>query len=120
MNRIILMGNISSDIETRLSTDGNNQITMFNIAINRKNNDKDGNRPTDFFKIKTFGNTAKFVEKYFEKGNKILIEGRMENNNWTDENGVKHYDTDYIAEQVYFCSNKRDTFTTVTDENLPF
>ena len=56
MNRIILMGNISSDIETRLSADGNNQITMFNIAINRRNNDKDGNRPTDFFKIKTLVN----------------------------------------------------------------
>lgn len=89
-NRIILMGRLTKDPEIRTTQSG---VTMcrFSIAVDRAYS-KGQEKQTDFFDITAWRQTAEFVSKYFSKGKCILIEGKIQNNNYTDQNGVKQYD----------------------------
>ena len=98
MNKFQFLGRLTKDTETRQTS--NSQVTTFDIAVNRKYNKEQA--LADFFKITTFGKTAEFCEKYFKKGQQVLVEGRIQNKTWEDEKGFKRYGTDYIAELVYF------------------
>ena len=89
MNKIILMGYLSRMPELR-RTEGENpiSITRFDIAVNRRGKDRE-NSEADFFHCTAFGRLAEFVEKYFDKGSKMLLSGRIENNNYTNQKGEK-------------------------------
>jgi single-strand DNA-binding protein len=103
-NRIILMGRLTKDPELKTTQSG---ITMcrFSIAVDRAYS-KGQEKQTDFFDITAWRQTAEFVSKYFSKGKCILIEGKLQNNNYTDQNGVKHYQNVVIADNVAFCGDK--------------
>lgn len=105
MNKVIMLGRLSSDTELRTTQSGT-AVCKFSIAVDRPA--KQGEeRQTDFFRITAWGKTGEFVNTYFEKGQRILIEGRLQNNNYEDKNGIKHYSNDVIAEKVYFADGKR-------------
>lgn len=127
MNKFQFLGRLTKDVEERLTTSGST-VASFDIAVNRRFADQNGNRGTDFFKITAFGKTSEFVSKYFKKGKQVLVEGRIQNRTWEDEKGQKRYATDYIAEQVYFAdssdkgnqvSEEAAGYITIEDE-LPF
>jgi single-strand DNA-binding protein len=103
-NRIILMGRLTKDPELKTTQSG---ITMcrFSIAVDRAYS-KGQEKQTDFFDITAWRQTAEFVSKYFSKGKCILIEGKLQNNNYTDQNGVKQYRNAIIADNVAFCGDK--------------
>ena len=103
-NRIILMGRLTKDPELRTTQSG---VTMcrFSIAVDRAYS-KGQEKQTDFFDITAWRQTAEFVSKYFSKGKCILIEGKLQNNNYTDQNGVKQYRNAIIADNVAFCGDK--------------
>lgn len=103
-NRIILMGRLTKDPELRTTQSG---VTMcrFSIAVDRAYS-KGQEKQTDFFDITAWRNTAEFVSKYFTKGRMILVEGKLQNNNYTDQNGVKQYRNAIIADNVAFCGDK--------------
>ena len=103
-NRIILMGRLTKDPELKTTQSG---VTMcrFSIAVDRAYS-KGQEKQTDFFDITAWRNTAEFVSKYFSKGRMILVEGKLQNNNYTDQNGVKHYQNVVIADSVAFCGDK--------------
>lgn len=123
MNKLILKGRLSKDIEIRKTTNGTD-VASTSIAVNRKTRDENGNYPADFFNLVAFGKVAEFINKYFSKGQEILIEGRLQNRSWDDSNGQKRYATDVIVESIEFCGAKKDdesSFVPVdTDEDLPF
>lgn len=126
MNKFQFLGRLTKDVEERATTSGS-IIASFDIAVNRRFTDQNGDRKADFFKITAFGKTAEFVAKYFKKGKQVLVEGRIQNRTWEDDNGQKRYATDYIAEQVYFADGADKatedvgSFITVDDtEELPF
>lgn len=103
-NRVILMGRLTKDPELRTTQSG---ITMcrFSVAVERayaKGEDKQ----TDFFDVTAWRQTAEFVSKYFSKGRMIHVEGTLQNNNYTDKNGVKHYATAIQCEHVSFCGDR--------------
>jgi len=105
MNKVIMLGRLSSDTELRTTQSGT-AVCKFSIAVDRPA--KQGEeRQADFFRIAAWGKTGEFVNTYFEKGQRILIEGRLQNNTYTDKNGTKHYSNDIIAEKVYFADGKR-------------
>lgn len=127
MNKFQFLGRLTKDVEVKMSEKSDTVIAVFDMAINRRFANKDGNRETDFFRITTFGKTAEFVGKYFKKGKQVLVEGRIQNRTWEDENGQKRYATDFIAEQVYFADvmdkaqvEETGTYITVEDDDLPF
>ena len=103
-NRIILMGRLTKDPELKTTQSG---VTMcrFSIAVDRAYS-KGQEKQTDFFDITAWRQTAEFVSKYFSKGKCILIEGKLQNNNYTDQNGVKQYRNAIIADNVAFCGDK--------------
>ena len=74
------------------------------MMLNFKN--ADGERDADFFNLIAWDKTAEFFGKYLRKGSKILIEGRLRNNNYTDDKGVNHYGQDIIVQTVEFSEAK--------------
>ena len=131
MNRIILKGRISKEIELRVTTNGTSVI-ITSMAVNRKIKNDDGTYTADFFNITAFGKLAEFINTYFSKGQEILVEGRLQNRSWEDQNGQKRYATDVIVESAEFCGTKKegqeekgdayeDPFiNTTSDDGLPF
>lgn len=111
MNKLTLVGRLSKDVETRYSQGANpTAISRTSIAVDRKIK-KDGDPEADFFNLIAFGKTAEFLDKYFRKGNRIAIVGRVENDNYTDKEGRKVYGTRIIAEECEFCESKGEPST---------
>ena len=106
MNKVILMGNLTRDPEIRYSQGENSlAIARFSIAVNRRFA-RQGDTDTDFFNCTAFGRQAEFVEKYFHKGSRMLLSGRVQNDNYTNNNGEKVYSVQIIAEEVEFAERK--------------
>ena len=82
-------------------------MCRFSIAVDRKFARQGEERQADFFEITAWRQTAEFVCRWFSKGRAILVEGTLQNNNYTDNNGVKHYSMNIIADNVSFCGDKR-------------
>lgn len=106
MNKVILMGRLTRDPETRYGE--NSTVTRFSIAIDRRYK-QDGGQEADFPSCVAFGKTAEFIEKYFKQGMKIALEGRLQTGSYTNKDGIKIYTTDVIAESVEFAESKKVT-----------
>lgn len=106
MNKVILMGNLTRDPEIRYSQGENSlAIARFSIAVNRRFS-RQGDTDTDFFNCTAFGKQAEFVERYFKQGSRMLLSGRVQNDNYTNKNGEKVYSVQIIAEEVEFAERK--------------
>jgi len=106
MNKVFLMGRLVKNPETKY-TQNQNQVTNFTLAVDRAYK-SDGQTNTDFFNIQAWGKTSEFVSKYFIKGLRVLVEGRIQNRSWEDDSGTKKYATDIIALQVFFADGKKE------------
>ena len=108
MNTVILIGRMTKDPELRYSQAAEPvAICRFNLAVDRRGKDKGA----DFPSCIAFGKNAENINKFFKKGNKIAIEGRIQTGNYTDKNGNKVYTTDVIVEGWEFVEsgNKEET-----------
>ena len=94
------MGRLCADPEFR-QTQSNVAVCRFRIAINRPKS-KDGNQEADFINCVAWRSTAEFVSRYFSKGSMIIVEGQLRNNDYTDNNGVKHYSIEVLCDEVHF------------------
>lgn len=117
MNKVILMGRLTRDPEVRYTQNTNLTVANFSIAVNRRFKREGDTETADFFNVVAWNKTGEFVGKYFKKGQQILVSGRIENRNWTDQQGVKHYATDVIAEEVDFAGSKAENNTNNNTEN---
>ena len=109
LNRVILFGRLTKDPELRQTQNGV-AVVRFTVACDRQFADKQtGNREADFIECVAWRNTAEFVSRYFSKGASITVEGTLQNNNYEDKNGVKHYSYVVIAEQVGFGGSKKES-----------
>ena len=104
LNKAILMGRLCADPEFR-QTPAGTPVCRFRIAINRPKQ-KGGSQEADFINCTAWRGTAEFISRYFNKGSMILIEGQLRNNDYTDNNGVKHYGMEVLCENVSFCESK--------------
>ena len=114
LNRFILQGRIV--FEPKLQSAKETSYTNFRIAWNSKFKDSEGNKKTYFFNVTAFNKTAEFVSKYFKKGEMILIDGQLKDNDKK---------TELIANEVFFCSakteNQKSNQTSISeDDDLPF
>lgn len=111
LNKVILMGRLCADPEIKTMPSG---ITLcnFRVAVNRGYVSKSTNeRQSDFINVKAWRQTADFVSKYFRKGSMIIVEGSLQNNDYTDQNGVKHYSMAVSADNVSFGESKNSSQT---------
>ena len=106
LNKIILMGRLVRDPELSTTTSGIS-VCKFTVAVNRPYQ-KDKERQADFINVTAWRGTAEFVSKYFSKGSVIIVEGKLQNNDYTDKDGVKHYSMQVMADGVNFGGSKSD------------
>ena len=116
MNKIILMGRLTKNPEVSHSTSGN-AFARYDLAVDRKFK-KEGEPEADFFSLVSFGKQAEFVEKYLQKGTKIVISGRLQNNNYTNKEGQKVYGVQIITEEVEFAESKKNNDTSTQDADF--
>ena len=83
-------------------------VSNFTLAVNRRFAKEGEERQADFINIVSFGKTAEFVSKYFKKGQQVAVIGRIQTRTWDDDQGMKHYVTEVVAEEVYFADSKRE------------
>lgn len=130
MNKVILMGRLTKDPEVRYTQATNTMVTSFTLAVNRRFVKQGEERQVDFINVVAWNKTAEFVSKYFSKGQQVGVIGRIQTRNYDDEQGVKHYVTEVIAEEVYFAGDKKDAtqnevqatddFEITNQDDLPF
>lgn len=104
MNSVQLLGRLARDPEVRY-TDGGATIASFTLAVDRRFKQENG-ETADFISCKAFGKTAEFVEKYFIKGKKLALNGRIQTGSYTNKDGAKVYTTEVIVENVEFVESK--------------
>ena len=101
-NKVILVGNMTADPELKQTTTGTS-VCSFSIAVNRRfTKAEQGQQTVDFINIVTWRQSAEFVSRYFKKGNPILVCGQLQTRTWTDNQGVKRYATEVVADEVSF------------------
>ncbi len=103
MNKVVILGNLTHDPEFRWLPSGV-PVANFSVATNRRWNDRNGERQeeVEFHSVSVFGKQAQPCADYLKKGQQALVEGRLHTRSWEDDNGVKHYRKDIIAERVQF------------------
>lgn len=108
MNRVILTGRLTKDPDVRYSNgEKATAIARFSLAVNRQFAKKDSGQLTaDFINCVAFGKTGEFVEKYFRKGMKADICGRIQTGSYNDKDGRKVYTTDIVVEDIEFGESK--------------
>lgn len=107
MNKIILLGRLTSAPEIK-TTSNEKLVGKFTLAVPRKYIKDGEERKVDFINIVAFGKTAEFVSKFFQKGQQVLVTGRLEINQYDDENGERKYSTQVIAEELDFADSKKE------------
>ena len=106
INKVILMGRLTADPNFSQTQSGT-AYCRFTVAVDRKFADKTtGERQADFIRCVAWRQTAEFVSKYFSKGKMIIVEGSLRNDDYTDNNGVKHYSYNVVADNVSFGETK--------------
>ena len=142
MNKVILIGNLAADPESRTTQSGIAQCTL-RLAVQRNFVNQQGVRETDFFNVICWRKTAEFCSRYLSKGRKIAVEGSLQTRSYDAQDGSKRYVTEVIADNVEFCdsrptdggrprtdnpppppeptnANTSGGFTEVDDDELPF
>lgn len=109
MNKVILMGRLTRDPEVRYSQGDNAMaIARYTLAVDRRFNRNNGgdDSSADFIGCVAFGRSGEFAEKYFRKGTKVLVTGRIQTGSYVNKDGVKVYTTDVVVEDQEFAESK--------------
>lgn len=106
MNKVLMCGRLTRDPDVRY---GENQkaVARFSLAVDRRFA-KEGDQITaDFFNCTAFGKTAEFIEKYVVKGTKLIITGRIQNDNYTNKDGQTVYSVQILIDELEFAESKK-------------
>ena len=140
MNKIVLVGRLSKDPELRTTQSGT-PVASFTVACDRRFVKEGEERQADFINCVAWNKTAEFVSRYFTKGMRIALEGRIQTRTYDDQDGNKRFVTEIVAEAVEFAQSRNengnnnapeysapatpsapapDGFMPVDDSDLPF
>ena len=116
MNNVTLIGRLTKDVEARYNDDG--CIAKYTLAVDRRGKDSGA----DFINIVAFGKAGEFAEKYFTKGMKVAVTGRIKTGSYTNKEGNKVFTFDVIVNNQEFCEpKKKDGFEDLlNDFKTPF
>ena len=121
LNHITIMGRLTRDPEMRTTQSGV-AVASFTLAVDRDFGGRDGGeKQTDFIDCTAWRHTAEFVSKYFSKGRMAVVSGRLQIDNYTDNDGNKRKSAKVIADNIYFGDSKKDGATgSQSDETASF
>lgn len=110
MNKVILMGRLTRDPEVRYTQgDRSMAIARYSLAVDRRGsgrNNNNGEPQADFINCVAFDKRGEFAEKYFRKGMRILVCGRIQTGSYTNKDGQKVYTTDIVVEDQEFADSR--------------
>lgn len=112
MNKVILKGRLTATPELK-STTNDIYVTDFSVAVNRRFNKEQ----TDFINCQAWRQTAEFINKYFTKGQEILVIGELHIEKW-DKDGETRYTTRVVVDEVEFCGSKADNKAQTNDAEM--
>lgn len=119
MNKVILSGRTTNDIELKATPDGT-PVATFILAVDRRTKDDKADFPT----IVAWRKTAEFVAQYITKGRKIIVEGELRTRTYEGEDGKRHKVTEVQAENIEFADNrpqeKKEDAPSGYDDGLPY
>ena len=103
LNKAMLIGNLGRDPEIRYTKSGD-AVANFSLATSDTWRDKQGNRQerTEWHNVVAFGRLADFAQNYLKTGRRVYVEGRIQTRDWTDNQNVKHYRTEVVANNIQF------------------
>lgn len=128
VNKVILIGNLGKDPETRYMSNGD-AVSNISIACSETWKDKNGEKQekTEWVNVVFYKKLAEIVSQYLNKGSQIYVEGRLETRKWTDKNGIDRYTTQVIASEMRMLgsnqSNKQNNQASRVsndDDDIPF
>ena len=120
MNKVILMGRLTRDPEVRYSQgDSQMAIARFSLAVDRRFKRQGDTVTADFFNCTAFGKQGEFVEKYLKQGTKVVVTGRIQNDNYTNKEGQKVYSVQIIVEEIEFAESKNAAGGGSSFQNAP-
>ncbi|MFQ6613715.1 MAG: single-stranded DNA-binding protein [Fidelibacterota bacterium] len=126
INRVILVGHLGSDPETRFTTAGN-AVATFNLATNESWKNSEGNYEdkTEWHRCVFFGKLAETAKDILQKGQLIYMEGRLRTRQWEDKDNVKRYTTEVVGDMFTMLGRKMNSETgnknqSSEDSDLPF
>ena len=127
MNKVILMGNLCRDVDVKYTQANNAMVGTTAIAVQKNTKNKDGKYDSDFISLIFWGKTCEFASKYFKKGSKALVEGRIQTRSYDDKERKKVYVTEVVVENIEFCgsknvdnSEKENSIFGNAEEEIPF
>ena len=109
-NKVLLIGNLTRDVELRY-TQGGSAIAKFGLAVNRTWKDRNTGEKRDevcYIDINIFGRSAEVANQHLAKGKRILVEGRLQFEQWQDQTGQKRSKHSISAESFQFLDSKAD------------
>lgn len=119
LNRVILMGRITHDLELKQTPSGVSALT-FNVAVERNYAKQGEERQTDFITCVAWRQTAEFISRYFSKGRMIALEGSLRTRTYEDKNGSKHYVTEVYVDSVSFTGEAKSKTSSADDVGNPY
>ena len=132
MNKIILIGRLTRDIELRYTNSGN-AVANFTLAVDRPFTNQQGEKETDFVNIVVWKKQAENCANYLLKGSKVAVEGRLQIRKYEDKEGIKRTAAEVVADRVEFLDTKKkqgdepdavveaaEQVFTAQDDDIPF
>jgi len=109
VNKVILLGNLGRDPETRYTT-GGDAVTNLSIATSEQWKDKSGEKQerTEWHRVVLFGRQAEIAGEYLKKGRSVYIEGRLQTRKYTDKDGVEKYSTEIVGDRMQLIGGSRE------------
>jgi single-strand DNA-binding protein len=106
-NKVILVGNLTRDVEVKY-LQNSSAVANLGLAVNRRYKDASGEQrdETCFIDVTLFGRTAEVANQYLKRGSKVLIEGRLKFDQWTDQNGQKRSKHTVVAESMQMLDSR--------------
>ena len=108
MNKVILMGRLTRDVEMRQTPNGVS-LARFGIAVNRRFAGKDAQQQADFINCVAWRQTGEFISRYFHKGSMIAIVGSLQSRSWDGQDGKRQYSIEVQVDEAYFTGSRAET-----------
>lgn len=118
MNKVLLVGRLTAKPELRY-TPANVAFLRFTVAVNRPFTNSEGKREADFINVVCWRNQAETISKYFDKGNLISIEGRIQTGSFDDKDGNKRFTTDVALDNFEFVEGKNKSQSNSNYDYIP-
>ena len=119
MNKVVLVGRLTAKPELRY-TPQNTAFTRFSVAVNRSFTNADGKREADFINVVAWRKQAETISKYFDKGNLIALEGRLQTGSYDDKDGNKRYTVDVALDNFEFVESKAAREQSSSSNSTPY